>query len=370
MDAAPYSIKDTARVCTPALVYYKDIIIANIEKTIQAAGGVQRMWPHVKTHKMAAVVQLQQKAGIQRFKCATVAEAEMLALCEARDILLAYPLVGPNIDRYISLAKKYPHSRFWALGDDAVQTALLAAASKAAGIVTPFLVDVDIGMNRTGAPLESAETFFIRCAALEGLELKGLHCFNGNYKITDPLLRKQAVEATGPAIPALRERLHNKGLDCSVVIVGSTPSLPCYASYEDVFVSPGTSFITDYNYYTLFPDLNFLPGAVLLSRVISRNGCLFTLDLGYKAIAADPKDLRGIILGLEEASPVFHCEEHWAFQVPPDKQALIPQIGTLLYVVPAHICPTTALFPSVLVAADGKIEGEWEVSARNRKITV
>jgi len=46
-----------------------------------------------------------------------------------------------------------------------------------------------------------------------------------------------------------------------------------------------------------------------------------------------------------------------------------PQIGTVLYVVPTHICPTSALYPSVLVAQEGKITDSWTVTARNRKIT-
>ena len=64
-----------------------------------------RLRPHVKTHKMAEVVRLQVAQGITRFKCATIAEAEMLAQAGARDVLLANQLVGPNARR---LAKLFP----------------------------------------------------------------------------------------------------------------------------------------------------------------------------------------------------------------------------------------------------------------------
>ena len=67
---------------------------------VDMAGGASRLCPHVKTHKMAEVVRLQQAAGIDRFKCATIAEAEMLARCPAKDVLLAYQMVGPNADRF------------------------------------------------------------------------------------------------------------------------------------------------------------------------------------------------------------------------------------------------------------------------------
>jgi D-serine deaminase-like pyridoxal phosphate-dependent protein len=350
-------------------VYYKDIIIDNTEKTIAAAGGAERLWPHVKTHKMAALVKIQQAYGVSRFKAATIAECEMLARCGAGDILLAYPLVGPNIERFIKLARQYPGAAFWAVGDNFDLTAALAAEAKRAGLEIPFLADVDIGMLRTGVPLSMAEDFFARCARLEGINVRGLHCFNGNYKITDITLRKPAVDQTAPVIFSVRNALVKKGLHCPVLVLGSTPSMPCYAEYPDIFISPGTSFVTDYGYHTLFPDLPFLPGAALLSRVIAQTGKdMFTLDLGYKAIAADPKGIRGIILGLEDAQPVFHCEEHWVFRIPDIDRR--PAVGSLLYVIPTHICPTTALFPYALSAQGGEITGRWEVSARDRIIAV
>ena len=46
-----------------------------------------------------------------------------------------------------------------------------------------------------------------------------------------------------------------------------------------------------------------------------------------------------------------------------------PKIGTVLYVIPTHICPTSALYPEAFVAVDGVIADRWKVTARNRKIT-
>ena len=81
-----YDIKDTSEIITPQLVYYKDIIIENIKKAIRIAGSDKRLWPHVKSHKTAEMVKLQMEMGIERFKCATIAEAEMVADCGAGDI--------------------------------------------------------------------------------------------------------------------------------------------------------------------------------------------------------------------------------------------------------------------------------------------
>ncbi len=57
---------------------------------------------------MSAIVRLQMKYGIRKFKCSTIAEAEMVAGCGADDILLAYQPVGPNIDRLFRLKQGFP----------------------------------------------------------------------------------------------------------------------------------------------------------------------------------------------------------------------------------------------------------------------
>ena len=111
-----YKFEESKDVITPALVYYLDIIKENIKKAVDLAGGPGYLWPHVKTHKMAQMVRLQMEAGITRFKCATIAEAEMAASCGAAHVLVAYPLVGPNISRFIQLMQTYPQVCFWAVG--------------------------------------------------------------------------------------------------------------------------------------------------------------------------------------------------------------------------------------------------------------
>ena len=44
-------------------------------------------------------------------------------------------------------------------------------------------------------------------------------------------------------------------------------------------------------------------------------------------------------------------------------------VGDEFFVVPTHICPTSALYPSVPVVENGHMTDTWEVTARNRKIT-
>lgn len=55
-------------------------------------------------------------AGIRKFKCATIAEAEMLGHINAPDVLLAYQPVGPKISRLLDLIKAYPGHPLLLLG--------------------------------------------------------------------------------------------------------------------------------------------------------------------------------------------------------------------------------------------------------------
>ena len=65
------------------------------------------------------------------------------------------------------------------------------------------------------------------------------------------------------------------------------------------------------------PDLDFLPAAVLLSRVVSKpvNNRL-CLDLGHKAVASEMPHPRVVFLDLPDATPVTHSEEHLVVEVP------------------------------------------------------
>src|SRR3954468_10542784 len=102
-----YKVSNIDEVASPALLIYPDRVEENIRRMIEIAGGVERLRPHMKTNKLPEVVRMQIDQGITRFKCATIAEAEVAARCAAPDMLLAYQPVGPNVHRFVQLVQKY-----------------------------------------------------------------------------------------------------------------------------------------------------------------------------------------------------------------------------------------------------------------------
>src|SRR5437762_13500382 len=113
-------IKDPSQVFSPGLVFYKMLIARNISNLVKRVGNPARLRPHVKTHKTRQIVKMEREAGITKQKCATIAEAEMLGQCEVPDVLLSYPIVGPNCARFGQLLKKYPGTKFSVIEDHGV----------------------------------------------------------------------------------------------------------------------------------------------------------------------------------------------------------------------------------------------------------
>ena len=413
MNLSNYPITNIETIPSPALLYFRKQIEGNIDEMVQIAGGPKiaprRLRPHIKTFKTMGVVELLRSRGITKFKCATIAEAEMLAAAGITDILLAYPAVGPNIDRLVALTQAFPGARIKVLGDNPVVIGELSRAPAAAGSSVEVLVDIDPGLHRTGVLPEQAPNLVKIIAEAPGTAFGGLHFYDGHNHQRDFEDRLSAARDGYDAVVALERQLESAGYEVPRVVMGGTMTFPCYARLGDTELSPGTCAIHDWGYSREMPDLPFTPGGLVLGRVVSHpsppagSPRRFTLDVGSKAICTDRPGQRGLILGYESAKPLFQNEEHWVWELPegtPEDAAEIgasgtaganadprggntgaepqsaappdlPPIGTELLIVPEHICPTTALYDEVVVVGpDGSVEGSWEITARKRRLGV
>jgi D-serine deaminase-like pyridoxal phosphate-dependent protein len=250
MDAR-YAIQDTTAIFSPALLFYKDLIRQNIAHAIAFAGGPERLRPHVKTHKTREIVQLEMAAGITKHKCATLAEAEMLASCGVRDVLLAYNLVGPNCHRMARLARAYPQCRFVVLADHPAAARALSDALTSEGQRVDVLLDLDVGQHRTGiAAGPAAVELYELIARLPGLTPVGLHVYDGHNHQESPDERRKAVEALLEPVLRLRETLDRKGLPTPRLVLGGTPTFPIFArmNLPGQECAPGTCFLHDHGY--------------------------------------------------------------------------------------------------------------------------
>jgi D-serine deaminase-like pyridoxal phosphate-dependent protein len=367
-----YAIADTSQIFSPALIVYRDILDANLARMIRISGGVDRLRPHCKTHKMPAVIERELKLGITRHKCATFAEAEMVAECGVKDIVLAYNMVGPNIARAVAFRQKFPDAKLIVTADDERMIDQLGAAMVAAGTTIGVLLDMDTGLHRTGVlPGPKAADLYRRICRTAGLTPEGFHWYDGHNHQTDLAERKAAVLGPYAAAKILRAELLAEGLSVPRIVCGGTGSFPVFAELTDpeIELSPGTCVLHDCGYGTTFPDMDFEPAALLLTRVISRpTPTRLTLDVGNKAVASDPpRGTRVQVPDLPDAEQVLHNEEHLVLETP---LAGRYQPGDELLAIPRHVCPTSALYKDVYVVSGGNVVDRWPVTARDRCITI
>ena len=364
-----YQVANAAEVASPALLLYPERIRANIQTMIRIAGRPERLRPHVKTHKLAEVVRLQLAAGITKFKCATIAETEMTAGAGAKDVLVAYPVVGPNAARLLELARRFPAVRFSAVADSAAGIRHLGATFAAAGATLEVLLDVDCGMHRTGIePGADALALYRLIAATPGLTPGGLHVYDGHLHEANLAQRTALHQAALAPVEAFITELRRTGLPLPRIVGGGTPTFPLHAQNPAVECSPGTCLLWDFGYGDKFDDLDFQLAALVLTRVVSKPGTnRLCLDLGHKAIAAENPHPRVKFFALPDAVAVTQSEEHLVVET---AHAAEFAVGDCIYGVPRHICPTVALYAEATIINDGVAGERWRITARDRRIGV
>lgn len=373
-----FLIKNIDTIDSPALVVFPDIARQNIRTAIDMAGDVERLRPHIKTSKSPDAVNLMLEAGIRKFKCATIAEAEMLGQCGAPDVLLAYQPTGPKLARLAALAQTYPRTQYACLTDNIPSAAEQDAVFRKAGVTVPVYIDINIGMNRTGIEPENgaldlyqfcAKTAQNQVSGAGGIDVRGLHVYDGHIRNQDFKTKKTASDAAFQRAEFLKGHILDAALPEPVIIAGGSLTFSIHCQRPHIECSPGTFIYWDKGYADLCPELAFHPAAVLVTRVISKPGHnLITTDLGHKSVAAEnPLDKRVYFPRAPKLRPVGQSEEHLVLET---DTADAYQVGDVLYAIPYHVCPTVALYERVFTVDAGVVSGEWLTLARDRKIGV
>ncbi|MEJ5961848.1 D-TA family PLP-dependent enzyme [Pedobacter immunditicola] len=364
-----YELENLANIDSPGLIFYEDRIRENIKMLLGMIDHKSRLRPHVKTHKSAEVTRLLLAAGLQQFKCATIAEAEMLGICEAPDVLLAYQPVGPNITRFMVLQERFPKTKFSCLVDNKETASSVAAAAKQHNTTIQVFIDVNVGMNRTGVLSSKAFKLYEDLRSMEGLNVLGLHAYDGHVHDSDYSIRQEKVEAIITVLQDLSEQIEQHDQHKPKVIAGGTPSFPIYAAASNFECSPGTFALWDHGYQQAFHEQPFLPAALVLSRIVSLpDKNLICTDLGHKAVSAENSlSQRITFLNAPNLIPVSQSEEHLVLEAGENHGY---KVGDLLYGLPFHICPTVALYDTALSVSTERPPEIWPINSRKRKDTI
>src|SRR5688500_7857048 len=102
--------------------------------------------PHIKTHKIPAIAQMQVNAGAIGITCQKVSEAQVMADAGLNDIFIPYNILGESkLAKLMELAKQIKVS---VTADSAFVAQGLSGGAQRAGLTLTVLVECDTGLGR------------------------------------------------------------------------------------------------------------------------------------------------------------------------------------------------------------------------------
>jgi len=366
-----YEVQDSQALSTPSLLIYTEMIEANISAALRMMNGDASRWrPHLKTAKLGYTMRRLVARGVKTAKCATTLELVAAIDSGMEDVVVAFPLMGPNAARVREIAAAHPERRISTLVEGVDQ--LDEWRTSTVGV----FVDLNSGMNRTGMAEEHFEEVrgFIDQVQKAGLRFCGLHHYDGHIKNTDPSAAAVAREGYSRLVELIAY-LKRSGIEVKEVVTSGTPAMPHALSFapfaEGGFVhrvSPGTIVYNDRSSLQELPDCGFVPAALVLSTVVSRPlENRVTCDAGHKAVSVDAGVPTCDVMGWPGLMGLKPSEEHLPIEV---RSGETPSRGELLYLLPAHVCPTVNNFDKAVLVRRGMVEGVVPVTARGREVFV
>jgi 3-hydroxy-D-aspartate aldolase len=356
-------------VPTPALLVDIDILDRNIAcmRDSAAALGVQ-LRPHAKAHKCIEITRRIMAAGAIGSSCATIGEAEAMALGGITGILVTAPLTSREaLDRLRRLMLR--KADIAVVADHPAAAAALSALTDANGRTIDVLVDVDVGMGRTGC-LEIVDVVALaqRIAAASGLNFGGIQAYWGNLQQVSPFAeRARLIGIQADRLRAVIAALRSVGLTPTIVTGGGTGSHRLDAA-TGLFteIQPGSYLFMDscYRSITISESGNpFLPSLFVAATVVSMNKPgRSVVNAGWKAFATDsgkPVALRG---APRDAEFHFMGDEHGALDFEGQD---VPALGSTIEFLTSHCDPTVNLYEAFHVVRGDEVIDIWPIRGRH-----
>ncbi len=335
---------------TPAMVIDARTVVRNVERLATYAAKYELdIRPHTKTHKSRQLAALQMASGASGLTAAKVGEAEIMAEV-ADDILLAYPAIDPA--RTARVAHLSAHATLRVAVDSRQGAKLLADAANRASATIGILVDLDVGMGRTGLQTPSEALKLAQFVdATSGLRLDGLFCYPGH--INQPAAEQtSALQAVSDKLAATLRMWTDHGLQARIVSGGSTPTaFQSHQIPEYTEIRPGTYIYNDMNTvrggYCTLEDCAARMICTVVSTAVPGQ---VIIDAGSKTLTSDrcapaPDSGHGHVLEYPEARITRLSEEHGQVDIRACSSS--PQLGERVTVIPNHICPCVNLQDAV-----------------------
>lgn len=347
---------------TPALLLDLDAFEHNVRLMAGRFRAHGVGWrPHAKAFKSPAIGHALLRAGAFGLTVAKVSEAEVMAAAGIRDILIAHLVVGAA--RAARLAALQRQADVRATVDHPDQLAHLAEAARAIGVEVGLLVEINVGLDRSGvADPEAAVELARRVAATPGLRFDGLMGYEGHtLMIPDPIAKRRAITDSLAILLRARDAVIAAGLPCPIVSAGGSGSYPITAEIAGITEIQAGGGVFACLYYTEkcgVPDHR--PALSVLATIVSRpTPERVILNAGRKALS--DYQCTPILPKYPDSRVLNLSAEHATVAVPAATEL---RIGTKLEVIPGYSDLTFVLHDRVLGHRGGRVEAVWPLWAR------
>ena len=264
---------------TPCLTIDIDILEKNLavmQAAAHAAG--KNLRPHAKTHKCSQLAKKQLEAGAVGVCAAKVSEAEVLSDAGVQGILITGPVVTTQkIERLAAILKK--DSTIMVVVDHPENVRRLEEAMQDRHLLLDVLLDIDVGLARTGVLPDSALELTGHIANSDNLRLKGIQAYAGfvQHIRSYPERKKASLECMHRAAD-LFCNLKEKERGCTIFSVTGTGTYDIDIQIPELTeLQVGSYAVMDAEYLNIaakddpaqFSD--FQPALTLLTTVVSVN---------------------------------------------------------------------------------------------------
>ncbi len=351
------------RADTPSPIVLLDVVQRNIDR-MQAFATEHdlQVRPHVKTHKCTQIGRLQLEAGAVGITAGNVGEAEVFAAAGFDDIFLAYPVWpgGTKGDRIRRLAQT---TRLRIGADNVAAIDALAEAMGDEPDRLQIVVEIDCGARRSGAPPEATGDLAL-AARKRGLVPVGVYTYPG-HGCFGPDSREPAAQDQEVGLATAVRALAGVGITAEVVSAGSTPTVAFSTSSLITEIRPGEYVFCDLDNTRLGActedQIALFVAATVVSDWVPDQ---VILDVGTKALGREGNAEKGYGGVAGRKAVLARLNEYHGYLAVPAGEPR-PGVGTVVPVVPNHVCPVVVGFEDLVITdSDGTSLERWPVDAR------
>ncbi len=348
---------------TPVLLVDLDALEENIAQAAALFKGRGVSWrPHTKGQKVPAIAHMEVAAGAIGVTCAKLGEAEVMAACGIKSILIGSQVVGPH--KAVRLANLCRRSEVIVAVDSLYNIEELAQAAQCAGVTIPVVIEVDIGMKRCGVqPGEPALRLAQEICARDGLRFMGLMGWEGHIRrIADVAERETSCRQSVGLLVETAELCRQHGLPVEIVSCGGTGTHEFSSLVPGVTEVQAGGIIFNDVYYSRL-GLKHRPAMTVVSTVTSRpDPRRIVTDAGKKTMSSDSAPPHPI--GIPGVQTARFSAEHGSIEL--DAPLESPSVGDKVTWIVGYGDTTVALHDELVGFRNGVVEVVWPILARGK----